>query len=150
MQAVKELLSSATFWAAVAAVAALVGLWSLRSRPRVTVDVNFYHPGVPAPPLPKTVIEPDQYLLGIDMTNTGKRAVTIKQAGVKVSPPEVVDGTLIDFLGVFDSQLPKLLEPGASHTTIARPGQVSKDRIIYGAARDTEGHEWRSKKWPLK
>lgn len=126
----------------------------LRQQPKLLIDVNFYQrvdsaKGPQFLPLPKDVSNPDDYHLGIEVTNTGKGGITVKQMGFHVSPPEIVGDEEVDVVFVGDSDLPRHLSEGEGHLTVSNPGQLRKSQIRYGTVRDTTGREWRSKEWPL-
>jgi hypothetical protein len=117
----------------------------LRPRPRLRVLARFYDPGFRNIVIPTPLSNPDQHPICIEVTNIGRRAVTVREVGFLMKPPVQTPVGAVSFMKVSDRQLPACLQPGETHTTFGPASKLPLAQFRRVIAKDTEGRTWRSR-----
>jgi len=138
-------------------VAAIVGLATaaaavvavLRPRPRLRVLARLYDPGFPNLSIPSPRAATDDHPICIEVTNIGRRAVTVREVGFMMKPPVTTPIGLLSVVRISDNALPVCLQPGETHTTFGRPSKLPLAQFRRAFAMDTEGVTWRSRGRPF-
>ncbi len=147
---VGALLASPVFAGTIAALGAATGILALaRPRPKLRVTARMYDPQFRNVTITFERPASEGNPVCIEVTNTGRRAVTVRELGFEMRPPLKTPHGDVSFMQIADSQLPVSLDPGQAHTAYGPAAKLSLEGFHRAVAIDTEGRRWSSSRRPF-